>query len=646
MRLHYIFSPLLIAGLLLCPGYFSANAQGCPPNIDFETGTFNGWTPYIGSSAAVGGQNVISLNASGGPVKDRHTMYSRNSLNEKDEYGGFPVNCPNGSGRSIRLGNNQAETEAEGIAYEFTIPANQNIYSLIYHYAVVFQDPRHEIYQQPRLVLEITNVTDNTLIDCSSFTFIPYGSLLPGFFLSPNPNGNTPVWCKDWSAVSINLNGHAGKRIRLFFKTADCTFRRHFGYAYIDVNSECSSEFVGAAYCPDDSALNVTAPFGYQNYTWYNNTFTHVLGEEQTITFSPLPVTGTTYAVEVEPYNGYGCTDTLYARLTDTLTITSNAGNNILSCNRNPVPIGVNSKPGLSYSWSPASGLSNPHISNPFAAPDITTAYILTTSNAGGGCADTDTVIVHASVIDSAIQVIGNAMYCSDSGDSAILRVLFTDSIQWYKDNKIISGANQSDYRVTESGSYYAMLYNEEGCSISTHSQPIVIDDPARGIRYPVKYAVIDLPFDLKARQLGDSILWSPGTSLNTRSSYTPVFNGPTEQFYTIELKTISGCVTIDTQMVKTVKQAEIYVATAFTPNKDGLNDFLRPLLMGIKEVRYFRIFNRWGHLLFETKTDLPGWDGTLNGKLQSAQVVVWMVEGLGVDDAIYRRKGTSVLVR
>jgi gliding motility-associated-like protein len=98
--------------------------------------------------------------------------------------------------------------------------------------------------------------------------------------------------------------------------------------------------------------------------------------------------------------------------------------------------------------------------------------------------------------------------------------------------------------------------------------------------------------------------------------------------------------------LVKTVKQVEVYVPTAFTPNSDGLNDFLRPILMGIKEVRYFRIFNRWGQLIFETKTDRPGWNGTLKGNPVSSQVVVWMLEGLGADNKIYTRKGTSVLVR
>jgi len=87
-------------------------------------------------------------------------------------------------------------------------------------------------------------------------------------------------------------------------------------------------------------------------------------------------------------------------------------------------------------------------------------------------------------------------------------------------------------------------------------------------------------------------------------------------------------------------------VPTAFTPNNDGLNDILRPTLMGVKELRYFRIFNRWGQMIFDTKTERSGWDGKVKGSPMPSQVVVWMMEGVGVDNNIYRRKGTSVLVR
>lgn len=646
MRVFQLGLQPFITGLFLFPGYLVAYAQDCPPNIDFETGTFSGWTCYTGSSGEINGVNTITLRNSGGPVFNRHTMYSSFPGDGEDPYGGFPVNCPNGSGRSIRLGNDEAGTQAEGVSYEFTIPANQDIYSLIYHYAVVFQDPNHEIYQQPRLELEITNVSDNSIIQCSSFTFIPYGSILPGFFESPNPGGDTPVWCKDWSAVSVNLNGLAGKTIRLFFKTADCTFRRHFGYAYIDVNSECSSEFVGASYCPDDTIVNVTAPYGYQSYTWFDNSFSRVLGSEQKISFTPLPVPGTTFAVQVVPYNGYGCLDTLYATLEDDLTVTANAGNDILSCNRAPVPIGANSKPGLSYSWSPATGLSNPNSANPLAAPGNTTAYVLTANHDGGGCKDTDTVLVKASIIDTSLQLNGKDMYCSDSGDSAILRTGFAENIQWYRDNNIMSGFTQRDNRISRTGTYYAFLSNSDGCSIMSEKKTITIDDPRDGVTYPVEYAVIDLPLDLEARQFGDTVLWNPGTWLNTPTSFTPVFDGLSDQLYTIEIKTKSGCVTIDTQLVKVVPGVEVHVPTAFTPNKDGLNDFLRPIVMGIKEIRYFKIFNRWGQLIYETKTERPGWDGLLKGEPVSTQVVVWVLEGVGVDNRIYLRKGTSVLVR
>jgi gliding motility-associated-like protein len=621
-------------------------AQTCPPNIDFETGTFNGWTCYLGKTEAANGENIITISPSA-PTPNRQTMYSyAANAGELDEYGGFPVVCPNGSGYSIRLGNNIAGTQAEGVSYQFKIPANQDVFSLIYHYAVVFQDPNHRPEEQPRMEIEVRNVTDNKIITCSSFTFIPYGTLLPGFFTSPNPRGDTPVWCKNWSAVSVNLDGMAGKTIRLFFKTADCTFRRHFGYAYIDVNSECTDEFVGAKYCPDDTAVNVTAPYGYQTYTWYNNSFSKVLGSEQTIRFAPPPPVGTTIGVEVVPYNGYGCLDTLYARLVDTLTITANAGRDTISCNHSSVVIGANSKPGLVYSWTPTAGLSDPTISNPVAMPDVTTSYVVATRHDGGGCLNRDTVVVKASIIKDSLELIGKAVYCLGSGDSTILVVQPTESIQWFRGGFAINGAEQSEYRVTKSGTYYAILSNNDGCSVTTNQQDVIIDKARPGIAYPVQYAVIDLPTTLQARDFGATALWNPVSFLDNAASLTPAFRGSVDQLYTVEIKTTTGCVTVDTQMVKIVPHADIYVPSAFTPNDDERNDILRPTLMGIKELHYFRVYNRWGQLMFDTKTNYAGWDGKYKGTPQSTQVFVWIVEGVGVDGRIYLKKGTSTLIR
>lgn len=616
----------------------------CPPNIDFEEGDFNGWSCYTGFTTGLDNSNQINLTLSG-PMLERHTMYASNS-GMLDKYGGFSVNSPNGSGHSIRLGNDMGGGEAEGISYEFTVPANRNVYSLMYYYAVVFQDPNHQEFQQPRMVVEITNITDNVLIECSSFSFIPYGSVLPGFFISPVAGDDgTPIWCKDWTAVTINLNNHAGKTIRLFFKTADCTFRRHFGYAYIDVNSECSDEFVGANYCADDSAVNVVGPYGYQNYTWRNEAG-QVLGNEQTLIMKPPPPPGTVLSLEVVPYSGYGCNDILYARMVDTLKVFARAGPDKLSCNDEKVQIGTPPKAGFVYSWAPAAGLSAPDISNPLASPDITTAYVVTSRSVGGGCRTTDTVIVTASSVSNKMNLTGKDMFCEGYGDSAVLRVDPSDGIQWYRDNVLIRGATTDRLNITQSGSYHAVVLSAEGCIINTERQTIFIDKARPGITYPLEYAVMNLPYQLEARTFGTSVLWSPGTNLDNPAKVTPQFKGVSDQLLTIEIKTNSGCITVDTQMVKVIKGAEIFVPTAFTPNNDGLNDLLRPTLMGIKDLQFFRIFNRWGQLLFETKTKRAGWDGRINGKLQAAGVVVWVAQGVGVDGKVHLKRGTTLLVR
>ena len=410
--------------LFLC---LSSNAQICPPNIDFERGDFSNWTAYTGSVSAAGGTNTISLSpGTGAGYNGQHEMFSR-SLNatNTDMFGGFPVICPNGSGFSVKLGNTSGGAQAEGLSYEFTIPANMNNYSITYHYAVVFEGPNHRIEEQPRLEIEVLNVSDNSVIECSSFEFIPFGSGLPGFLEAPiRANENTPVYYKDWTAVTINLNGQAGKTIRLFFKTADCTFVRHFGYAYIDVNTECTGEFTGATYCPNDSLVNVVAPYGFHDYRWFNSNFSQMLGNSQQLVLRPPFPTGSLLAVEVTPFNGYGCKDTLFARLVDTLTLKANAGPDTVYCGSDPILIGENPKPGLSYRWSPATGLSDPNIANPFATPAISTQYVVTVLSGGGGCFKRDTVFVTSTSPDTTLQFLGSTMFCSSSAtDSAVLIV-------------------------------------------------------------------------------------------------------------------------------------------------------------------------------------------------------------------------------
>lgn len=621
----------------------TALAQHCPDNIDFESGSFRGWTCYTGYTQAVDTNNVITLNPSGSPIYGRHTLYGP-GVTAKDRYGDFPVKCPNGSGYSVKLGNTTGGGEAEGISYDFTIPADDNSYMITYWYAVVFQAPHHLKNEQPRMETEVINLTDNKVIECASLTFIAAGGSLAGFGVNPD---TIDVLYKKWSPVSINLAGYAGKRIRLFFKTADCTFRRHFGYAYIDVNSECNGGFAGATYCPGDSAIRLEAPAGYNSYTWMDSTESKVLGYGTSLVMSPPPPSGTTVAVEVVPVEGMGCPATIFTRVRDSLTIYANAGDGGTACHGDVIQLGAAPRPGIVYHWTPAEYLSNPEIANPQFIPGQTSTYVVSASSYGGGCKSTDTVTVYASTISQQLQLRGKDAFCFGHGDSAVLYVHPEQHIDWFKDDAPLDiSGNQFIYRVTATGSYHAVVSDKLGCKVKTDDKEIVIDYDQTGVTYPVKYAVIDLPLKLVARDFGGTTVWDPGYKLDNPQSPTPVFTSNSEQFYNITIHSRGGCVTVDKQMVKIVDKVKIFVPTAFTPNSDGKNDYLHPIFMGVAEVKNFRIYNRRGQVLFESKTELPGWDGTYRGFPQDSQTFIWSLECVGVDGVVYKQQGTSILLR
>ena len=957
----------------------------CPQNIDFEDGTFTGWQCY--SYDGYTGGTLPALNATP-PTPGRHDIITAATMPTRDPYGNFPVLCPNGSTASARIGRTASPGQSiDRITYTFTIPANANTYTLIYHYALVLNDggSNHNSTNQPRFIIETKDITNGTPLPCQ-LDEINVGSNLPGFFLSPNPAPNgSLVRCKNWAAGSLNLDGYAGRTIQISFTVTGCglTNGSHFGYAYIDVNSECGSGFDGAVFCPDDTQVTVTAPVGYQTYNWYNGLGNIFLGSGQSITLNPPPLSGDSLKVELVPFNGYGCIDTLTAYLWDTLTVRAETGPDQETCDNNPVQIGMLPEANRVYKWSPATGLSDPNIANPIATPSVTTTYTLTVTNAGGGCATSKEVTVYVDQLSDSIQQIGPSSYCTNNPQSIILKVLPHDSVQWYRNGGPLIGSTGTQLNVTQTGAYYATVFSSAGCTRTTATKQIdiweypvigfstapkvqcfnnnqfvftnsstlntgtlqylwdlgdgntattrdvthsyakegaykaklyitapggctdsssvdlvvnpsptsafTVDIPEQcfknnwfvfntksfitsgvltytwdfgdgnidhsndiahrymipgtynvkltatetnggcyddsvmqvvvhpspnadftannynqcfpghnfilqnnssvfsgtmkyywtfgdgltdtvlnpshiyntygkytikllvdaggvcrdsmsknvelypvpqpdftvqgvcqdlrvpvinrttnisnstvnyfwdfgdghldnvytpsyayttpgnytitlrvstaqcpvnfnslskdvtveraipGITYPDKDAAYNYNEQLQARNIGNSVTWLPATNLSNRFSYNPVFRGLTPQLYTIQLKTAAGCVTVDTQLVKTHKKIEIYVPNGFTPGNDLVNERLRPVLIGFVKVNYFRVYDRWGKLLYSMSSDLPGWDGRLNGSPVDMQTVVWMIEAVDVDGMVHKKQGTTVVIR
>lgn len=289
----------------LAMSQFSQDA--CPPNIGFEQGSFNNWECFTGKIDISGNINVQNTGSEAG----RHSILKNSPPFLKDPYGNFSVNCPNGSGYSIQLGNSGTGAQAERVSYTFKIPENENDFIIIYNYAVVFQNPNHLEFEQPSFSTEVFDETTGGNIGCASFKFVASGNL-PGFEKSKI---GADVYYKNWSPVTIKLYGYAGKTIRLEFTTNDCTKGGHFGYAYVDVNENCSSLISGNVFCNGAKDVTLTSPSGFMEYHWFNSDFTQEIGNQNSLTLSPPPAPNTTYALQIVPYPGLGCLDTLYTTI-------------------------------------------------------------------------------------------------------------------------------------------------------------------------------------------------------------------------------------------------------------------------------------------------------------------------------------------
>jgi gliding motility-associated-like protein len=205
---------------------------------------------------------------------------------------------------------------------------------------------------------------------------------------------------------------------------------------------------------------------------------------------------------------------------------------------------------------------------------------------------------------------------------------------------------------ISTSGTYYIKATSAGGCSIS---KPVLVEvtQTIQSMRYPDLTTDPNVSLQLTARNPGNNYTynWAPLVGLDSYTTRTPIFNYDKETEYIIKITSGSGCLIVDTLLVKmraitSTCVSDVLVPKAWSPNGDGHNDKLFPLPVCIKELKYFRIFNRWGKLMFETNILNNGWDGIYNGQPQVMDVYTWTVEAVGLDGRYVKRAGTSVLLR
>lgn len=148
------------------------------------------------------------------------------------------------------------------------------------------------------------------------------------------------------------------------------------------------------------------------------------------------------------------------------------------------------------------------------------------------------------------------------------------------------------------------------------------------------------------------SISWSNSNSLSCSDCLYPLATPYNTTIYTLQVTSEDGCLSSDSLVVRVVKERNIYAPNVFSPDNDGLNDHFNLYTdKGARQIRFMRIYSRWGELVFEKYNFLPnelsnGWDGLFEGRPVPPGVFVWTAEVEYLDDEVVKTQGDVTIVR
>jgi gliding motility-associated-like protein len=141
------------------------------------------------------------------------------------------------------------------------------------------------------------------------------------------------------------------------------------------------------------------------------------------------------------------------------------------------------------------------------------------------------------------------------------------------------------------------------------------------------------------------TVTWTPHPTLSCTDCPDPVATPLSTTVYTATNMLPGGCRASDNFTVVVLRDAMVQVPTAFTPNRDGLNDFFGPI--GKVPGGYkLQIYNRNGEIVFSSTTMYSKWNGLFRGALQPAGVFIYLIEYKDIQNRLHQQKGTFVLIR
>jgi len=301
------------------------------------------------------------------------------------------------------------------------------------------------------------------------------------------------------------------------------------------------------------------------------------------------------------------------------------------------------------YTWTPTQ-TNTPNLTD-LNAGDYTVS--ITDSN---GCTATamTTIIEPAPVNIDSITSTDNACFGGSDGQLTVFASGGSPPFQYSVD-----GVNFQDSPTLmnlPSGTITVTIRDVFECDFSTEtniSQPFeLIADAGNDVEIDLSFTT-DLNAILTNSTIEHTILWTPETGLSCIDCFSPTAAPPVTTTYVATITTIEGCMATDSVTVTVNDVRPVYIPNIFSPNFDGSNDFFTAFGgQAATLIKEFRIYNRWGGLMYEA-TDVPpndfsvGWDGTAsNGREVEQGVYVYHIRMEFFDGAIFDYEGDVMVVR
>jgi gliding motility-associated-like protein len=387
--------------------------------------------------------------------------------------------------------------------------------------------------------------------------------------------------------------------------------------------------------CEGDTNAYQTFFMGGTYYSWTCNggVITDTANNVIDVTW---PVAGN-YNITMAALNMCGSSNNTY-----TVTVnpypTAMAGNDTTICSNSPVTLSTPPGSGYSYFWQTASG-TFATTSSTVVTPSVTTTYYLITSIIGG-CNSYDTVTVFVNSLADTIAVTNAGCPNNDGTASATP----TGGTAPYTYLWAPGGQTTPIISNLVPGTYTCTITDASGC---TYNAIAVVG----GITNLNPDAGIDVTITQGDQtQLngtgGQYYSWSPTAGLSCVNCPNPVASPTVTTAYVMTVSDSLGCTQVDTVWVFVeLFCGEVFVPSAFSPNGDGQNDVLYVRGQCIETVE-FKVFNRWGEMVFKTDDPQVGWDGVWRGVPCENAVFTYTAKGYTIDGNPFDVKGNVSLIK